>query len=58
MINAYGILKYLQSYMSKSELKTLFIVGVLGIGGFVFLGVVILTYAGDYLYNSLFFKRK
>lgn len=42
----------MQSFMSKSEIKTLFIFGVIGIGGLVFLGVVVLTYAGTIYYNS------
>uniref|UniRef100_A0A061QHW1 dolichyl-diphosphooligosaccharide--protein glycotransferase n=1 Tax=Cupiennius salei TaxID=6928 RepID=A0A061QHW1_CUPSA len=46
LVNAYAFLKYLQSFMSKSEIKTLFIFGVIGIGGLVFLGVVVLTYTG------------
>lgn len=56
LINSYALLKYLQSYMSKSELKTLFIFGVVGIGGFVFLGVVVLTYAGKILWLSNIIK--
>ncbi|GFQ69147.1 dolichyl-diphosphooligosaccharide--protein glycosyltransferase subunit STT3B [Trichonephila clavata] len=46
LLNAYAFLKYLQSFMTKSDLKTLFIFSVIGIGVLVFLGVVVLTYTG------------
>ncbi|GJQ66306.1 hypothetical protein Trydic_g4351 [Trypoxylus dichotomus] len=43
---AVAVLKYLQSILSKSEFKSLFIFGVLTSSTLVFLTVVILTYAG------------
>ncbi|KFM59622.1 Dolichyl-diphosphooligosaccharide--protein glycosyltransferase subunit STT3B, partial [Stegodyphus mimosarum] len=46
LLNAYAFLKYLESFMTQSELKTVFVFAVIGTGIFVFLGVVILTYAG------------
>ncbi|XP_042898648.1 dolichyl-diphosphooligosaccharide--protein glycosyltransferase subunit STT3B [Parasteatoda tepidariorum] len=46
LINAYAFLKYLQSFLTKSELKTVFIFAVTAIGLSVFLGVVVLTYGG------------
>ncbi|XP_055929783.1 dolichyl-diphosphooligosaccharide--protein glycosyltransferase subunit STT3B-like [Argiope bruennichi] len=46
LLNAYAFLKYLQSFMSKSEIKTIFIFAVALIAILVFLGVVLLTYAG------------
>lgn len=46
LLNAYALLKYLQTFFSKSEMKTLFFGAVAGVAGFVFLAVVVLTYAG------------
>ncbi|XP_044730393.1 dolichyl-diphosphooligosaccharide--protein glycosyltransferase subunit STT3B isoform X2 [Chrysoperla carnea] len=46
LLIAVGILKYLQSILSKSEFKYLFTVGLLSAAGVVFLTVVALTYAG------------
>ncbi|CAL1277338.1 unnamed protein product [Larinioides sclopetarius] len=46
LLNAYAFLRYLQSYMTKSDIKTLFFFGVAAIAILVFLGVVALTYAG------------
>lgn len=52
LLNAYAFLKYLQSYMTRSELKTIFVFSVAAIGLLVFLGVVVLTYAGNnYIFN-------
>ncbi|KAG8199845.1 hypothetical protein JTE90_015843 [Oedothorax gibbosus] len=46
LLNAYACLKYLQSFMTRSELKTIFVFSVAAIGVLVFLSVVVLTYAG------------
>ncbi|XP_054708853.1 dolichyl-diphosphooligosaccharide--protein glycosyltransferase subunit STT3B-like [Uloborus diversus] len=46
LLNAYAFLKYLQSFMTQSELKSIFVFCVASCGGLVFLGVVVLTYAG------------
>ncbi|KAF5274089.1 hypothetical protein FQR65_LT04487 [Abscondita terminalis] len=46
LIIAVAALKYLQSVLSKSEFKSLFVVGALVSAGIVFLAVVVLTYAG------------
>lgn len=46
LLIAVATLKYLQSVLSKSEFKSLFIFGGLISAGVVFLTVVILTYAG------------
>lgn len=46
LINAYAILKYLQSVMSRSEFKYFFLMATIGVASVVFLGVVVLTYAG------------
>lgn len=47
LLNAYALLKYLQTFFSKSEMKTLFFGAVAGVAGFLFLAVVVLTYAGE-----------
>ncbi|KAH9416653.1 Dolichyl-diphosphooligosaccharide--protein glycosyltransferase subunit stt3b [Dermatophagoides pteronyssinus] len=46
LLQAYAFLKYLQEFVSKSQLKTFFITAVIGFAGLVFLSVVTLTYAG------------
>lgn len=46
LLNAYALLKYLQVFFSKSEMKTLFFGAVTAVAGLVFLAVVVLTYAG------------
>lgn len=57
LLNAYAFLKYLQSYMTRSELKTIFVFSVAAIGVLVFLGVVVLTYAGNIqIFNGVYFK--
>ena len=46
LLNAYAALKYIQSYMTKSEFRHFFILAVVASAGVVFLGVVGLTYLG------------
>lgn len=46
LMNAYAVLKYFQSVMSRSEFKYFFLTATVGVTSIVFLGVVILTYAG------------
>lgn len=46
MLIAIGALRYLQSMMPKGEWKKVILAGGLIAGGFVFLVVVLLTYAG------------
>lgn len=46
LLQAYAFLKYLQGFVSKSQLKTFFITAIIGFAGLVFLSVVALTYAG------------
>lgn len=46
LLIAVATLKYLQTVLSKSEFKSLFIFGGLISAGIVFLTVIILTYAG------------
>ncbi|XP_067934706.1 dolichyl-diphosphooligosaccharide--protein glycosyltransferase subunit STT3B-like isoform X2 [Watersipora subatra] len=46
LLNAYALLNYFKSFMTKSELKSLFFFAVSICAGLVFLGVVFLTYAG------------
>uniref|UniRef100_A0A2R5L6K1 dolichyl-diphosphooligosaccharide--protein glycotransferase n=1 Tax=Ornithodoros turicata TaxID=34597 RepID=A0A2R5L6K1_9ACAR len=46
LLNAYALLRYLQTFFSKSEMKTLFFGAVAAVAGVVFLTVVVLTYAG------------
>jgi hypothetical protein len=45
-LNAYGLLKYVQSFLTKSEFKFFFIVSVGLAAGLIFLAVVGLTWAG------------
>ncbi|XP_060560067.1 dolichyl-diphosphooligosaccharide--protein glycosyltransferase subunit STT3B-like [Ruditapes philippinarum] len=46
LLNAYGLLKYVQSFLTKSEFKFFFIVSVGLAAGLIFLAVVGLTWAG------------
>ena len=46
LLNAYAFLKYLQSFVSNSQLRTLFFTAIAGAAGLVFMGVVGLTWAG------------
>lgn len=46
LITAYSLLKYIQTFVSKSEMKAVFFAAILAIAGIVFSGVVVLTYAG------------
>ena len=46
LITAYSFLKYIQTFISKSEMKVVFFGAIVAIAGVVFSGVVVLTYAG------------
>uniref|UniRef100_T1J0C4 dolichyl-diphosphooligosaccharide--protein glycotransferase n=1 Tax=Strigamia maritima TaxID=126957 RepID=T1J0C4_STRMM len=46
LIQVVGMLKYLQSFLTKAEFKTVFWLGLIIASGVVFLAVVALTYAG------------
>ncbi|XP_013775635.1 dolichyl-diphosphooligosaccharide--protein glycosyltransferase subunit STT3B-like [Limulus polyphemus] len=46
LLNAFALLKYLQSFMSRAEFKSLFLFASAAVAGIVFISVVILTYAG------------
>ena len=46
LLNAYALLKYIQNFMSRSDFKTFFVTAVVSTAALVFLGVVLLTYAG------------
>lgn len=46
LLNAYAFLRYLQKFMSRSEMKTVFFGAIAAVAGLVFLAVVGLTYAG------------
>ncbi|KAL3835986.1 hypothetical protein ACJMK2_021445 [Sinanodonta woodiana] len=46
LLNAYGALKYIQSFLTKAEFKYFFIIAALGAAGFIFVAVVGLTWAG------------
>lgn len=46
LLQAYAFLKYLQEFITKSQLKAFFITAVIGVAGAVFCSVVFLTYAG------------
>lgn len=46
IINAYAFLRYLQTFISKSEMKVLFFTAIGGVAGLTFLSVVALTYLG------------
>lgn len=49
LLNAYAVLVYIRSFMTKSQFKSLFVFAVIIAASLVFLGVVLLTYAGKYL---------
>ncbi|XP_052252612.1 dolichyl-diphosphooligosaccharide--protein glycosyltransferase subunit STT3B-like [Dreissena polymorpha] len=46
LLNAYSLLKYIQSFLTKAEFKFFFIVAVGAAAGLIFLAVVGLTWAG------------
>ena len=46
LINAYAVLKYIQSFMTKEEFKYLFFLAVGGAAAIVFMSVIGLTWAG------------
>lgn len=46
LLNAYALLKYLQSFMTRAEFRLLFFTAITTTAGIVFLAVVMLTYAG------------
>lgn len=46
LLQAYAFLQYLQGFISKSQIKTFFVSAIIAFAGFLFLGVVLLTYAG------------
>jgi dolichyl-diphosphooligosaccharide--protein glycosyltransferase len=46
LLNAFAFLKYIQSFLTRSEIKMFFFTAITSIAGVVFLGVVLLTYAG------------
>lgn len=53
LLHAYALLKYLQSFMTRSEFRQLFVLAIAGAAGLVFLGVVGLTYLGQSLVRGL-----
>ena len=46
LLNAYAFLKYIQSFLTKSEFKAFFVLAAAGAAGVIFLTVVGLTWAG------------
>jgi len=46
LLNAYAVLLYIQSFMTKSEFKSFFFFAISICAGIVFMAVVYLTYAG------------
>lgn len=46
LINAYAVIKYVQSFLTKAEFKFFFISAVGGAAGIIFCTVVGLTWAG------------
>ena len=46
LLNAYCLLKYLQSRLTGTQFKRLFVVSVAASAGLVFLSVIALTYFG------------
>ncbi len=48
LLHAYAALKYLQSFMTKSEFRSFFLLAIAAAAGLVFLGVVGLTWAGTF----------
>ncbi|XP_013778011.2 dolichyl-diphosphooligosaccharide--protein glycosyltransferase subunit STT3B-like [Limulus polyphemus] len=46
LLNAFAFLKYLQSFMSRTEFKSLFLIAITSVAAVVFISVVILTYTG------------
>ena len=52
-MHMYAMLKYVQSFMSKSEFRSFFLLAAAAAAGFVFLTVIGLTWAGVYQELSL-----
>lgn len=46
LLNAYAVLKYFQSVMTRQEFKYFFLTATVSVASVVFFGVVVLTYAG------------
>lgn len=46
LMMAISFLKYVQTILTKAEMRYFYMIAVLGAGGVVFLAVVLLTYAG------------
>lgn len=46
LLNAYAFLRTAQKYVTRSEVKVIFFSVMVAVAGLVFLGVVVLTYAG------------
>ena len=46
LLNAYAAIKYIQSFLTKSEFRHFFFMAITISAGIVFLAVVGLTYAG------------
>ena len=55
LLHAYAALKYLQSFMTKSEFRSFFLLAIAAAAGLVFLGVVGLTWAGTYCFRIFSF---
>lgn len=53
LLNAYALLKYMQSLLTKKEFQYLFYVSVVVAAGVVFVAVVGLTWAGELVSTSL-----
>ena len=47
LLFAYAALNYIQSHISREDMKNLFVFAVAGAAGIVFMAVVGLTYAGQ-----------
>ena len=46
LLNAYALLKYIQSFLTKAEFKAFFVLSATAAAGVIFLAVVGLTWAG------------
>ena len=47
LLHAYAALLYVQSFMTRSELRSFFVFAVAGVAGVVFCAVIALTWAGQ-----------
>ena len=54
LLQAYAFLVYIRSKVSWTDFKNIFVFAVVAVAGLVFVGVILLTYAGMHVHLTLF----